>query len=146
MTQPNTYGNIPIAVVNASKPDGLALAKALLNELHAMLETLIDKGQGGIIDLRALPPLGVEGYQFLREKLSAGEVSAHIHSFGRCDIQETVYPGIWWVTHLNQGDETLTEQIEVCFIPELLKSHRDDVSVGQGKLRELLQELSTDKG
>ena len=143
MTKPNTFANIPIAIVNTPKLDGLALAKTLLNELHAMLETLIDKGHGGVIDLRALPPLGVEGYQFLREKLSAGEVSAHIHSFGRSDIQETVYPGIWWITHLNQDDETLTEHIEVCFFPELLKSQRDDVIAGQNKLSELLKELST---
>jgi hydrogenase-1 operon protein HyaF len=118
------------------------MAKVLLNELHAMLEALLENGQGNIVDLRAMPPLGVEGYQLLREKLGIGEVSAKIDSFGRSEIQETVYPGIWWITHFNQDDEVLTEFIEVCFFPEMLKSQRDDVVMGMEKLGQILKDLS----
>ncbi len=143
MTNPTAFANIPIQVVTPENTGGLAIAKSLLHEIHAMLQTLIDRGQSGVIDLRALPPIGIEGYQFLRDKLSAGEVSARIHGFGRSEIQESIYPGIWWITHFNQDDEIATELIEVCFVPEILKSQGDDVVMGWGKLGELLQEVST---
>ena len=110
-----------------------------------MLKTLLDTGQNGSLDLRALPALGEDGYQFLKEKLGQGEVSASIQSFGRSEIQETAYPGIWWVSHYNQDDDILTQLIEVNFLPELLKSPRDDVVFGQTRLDNLLNELAEKK-
>jgi len=142
MAHINTFADIPIHVDTPPPSGGLALAMTLLHELHTMLQTLFDTGQNGILDLRALPPLGEEGYQFLKEKLGRGEVSARIESFGRSEIQETAYSGIWWVTHYNQDDDVLTELIEVNFLPELLKSPRDDVKVGQVRLGKLLNELA----
>ncbi len=142
MSSQKTFANIPIRVINTANPDGLAIAKALLQQLHAMLETLVKKGQGNVIDLRALPPLGVEGYQFLKETLGPGEVTAQIHSFGRSEIQETAYPGIWRITHFNQDGDTLTELIEVCFFPKILMSQQDDIIAGQGRLNEVLKGLA----
>ena len=127
MAHLNTFANIPITVVPSPQADEFALAKTLLHEIHEMLKTLLETGVNGILDLRSLPTLGEEGYQFLKEKLGLGEISAVIHSFGRSEIKETTYPGIWWVTHYNQDDEILTEQIEVNYLPEILKSPRDDV-------------------
>jgi hydrogenase-1 operon protein HyaF len=142
MAHINTFANIPIHVDTPPQSGVLGMAKTLLHELHTMLQTLFDTGQNGILDLRALPPLGEEGYQFLKEKLGRGEVSARIESFGRSEIQETAYSGIWWVTHYNQDDDVLTELIEVNFLPELLKSPRDDVLFGQIRLGKLLSELA----
>ena len=133
----NTFANIPIAVIEPTHLKGLNLAMTLMHEIQFMLKTLLDSGQNGTLDLRALPSLGEEGYQFLKEKLGIGEVSAHIQSFGRSDVQETTFPGIWWVSHYNQDDDILTELIEVNYYPELLKSPRDDVVLGQAGLANL---------
>ena len=145
MAQVNTLANIPIHVVASTQSGGLTIAKTLLHEVQAMLKTLLDTGQNGTLDLRALPALGEDGYQFLKEKLGLGEVSARIQTFGRSEIQETAFPGIWWVAHYNQDDDILTELIEVNFLPELLKSPRDDMVFGQLRLDELLIELAEQK-
>jgi hydrogenase-1 operon protein HyaF len=145
MAHVNTFANIPINVVTTPQSGGLTLAKTLLHELQAKLKTLLDTGQNGTLDLRELPALGEDGYQFLKEKLGQGEVSASIQSFGRSEIQETAYPGIWWVSHYNQDDDILTELIEVNFLPELLKSPKDDVVFGQIGLDNLLLELAEQK-
>jgi hydrogenase-1 operon protein HyaF len=145
MAHLNTFANIPIKVVTSAQSDGLSIARTLLHEIEAMLKKLLNTGQNGTLDLRALPTLGEDGYQFLKEKLGLGEVSARIQSFGRSEIQETAYPGIWWVSHYNQDDDILTEIIEVNFLPELLKSPIDDVALGQVKLGQLLNELAENK-
>jgi hydrogenase-1 operon protein HyaF len=141
MAHVNTLASIPITVISNSQSGDLDMALALLHEIHAMLKTLLDTGQNGALDLRALPALGEDGYQLLKEKLGQGEVSARIQSFGRSEIQETAYPGIWWVAHYNQDDDILTEIIEVNFFPEILKSQKDDVLFGQTSLGKLLNEL-----
>jgi len=142
MAHLNTFANIPINIISTSETEGLTIAKALLHEVDCMLQTLLKTGQNGTLDLRALPALGEIGYQFLKEQLSLGEVTACIQSFGRSEIQETAYSGIWWVTHYNQDDDLLTELIEVNFLPEILKSPRDDVALSQIKLSNLLGELA----
>lgn len=138
----NTLANIPIKVVDSNPTDPLALAKALLHEIQTMLCVLADTGHHGVLDLRALPALGEEGYQFLKEKLGVGEVSARIQGFGRSEIQETAFAGIWWVCHYNQDDHVYTELIEVTFLPQILRSHRDDVLLSQLSLDSLLRKLA----
>lgn len=142
MERVNTFANIPILVVDSTPVDNLALAKTLLNEIHNMLSNLLDTGETGVLDLRALPSLGEEGYQFLKHQLGAGEVSAQIQSFGHSEIQETAYSGIWWVSHFNQDDDIYTEQIEISFFPEILKSHKDDVVLSRSTLGNLLKTLA----
>ena len=141
MAHIDTLANIPIKIISAQS-DNLALAKTLLYELQTLLSTLLDTGENGTLDLRALPAMGEEGYQFLKEKLGLGEVSARILSFGHSEIQETSFPGIWWVTHYNQEEDVLTELIEVSFVPEILKSPKDDVVSGAVRLGKLLGELT----
>ena len=145
MEHVNTFANIPINVISSPQTDGLILAKTLLHEVQAMLKTLLDTGQNGTLDLRALPTWGADGYQFLKEKLSLGEVSARIQSFGCSEIQETAYSGIWWVSHYNQDDDLLTELIEVTYLPEILKSPRDDMALSLVNLGKLLNELAVYK-
>ena len=145
MAHVNTFANIPITVVPSPEADSLALAKTLLHELQAMLATLLATGQGGSLDLRALPALGEEGYRLLKDSLGIGEVNACIQSFGRSQIQETAYPGIWWVSHYNQDDEVLTEVLEVSFLPELLRSPKDDVASGLARFGQLVAGLAAKK-
>jgi hydrogenase-1 operon protein HyaF len=141
MAHLKTLANIPIRVVSSNQNNGLEIAKTLLHEVHAMLKTLIDTGEIGMLDLRALPSLGEDGYQFLKDQLGVGEVTARIQSFGRSEIQETAFSGIWWVAHYNQDDDILTELIEVNFLPEILKSTKDDLMISELGLSKQLNEL-----
>lgn len=142
MEQLNTFANIPIKVIDTHPVDPLALAKTLLCEIIAKLGHLIESGQGDVIDLRALPSLGEEGYQFLKEQLGRGEVTAQIQGFGRSVIHETSFTGIWWISHYNQDDDIYTEQIEVSFLPDILKSHKEDAVLSQKQLSGLLKALA----
>lgn len=141
MAELNKLADIPIKVLVTHQQDSKTIATNLLHEMASMLNTLLTTGQSGTLDLRALPALGEEGYQFLQDKLGLGEVRAEINNFGRSEIRESAFPGIWWITHYNQNDEVYTELIEVCFVPELLKSPRDDVALGEFRLSELLHAL-----
>jgi len=142
MERLNTFANIPIKVVETRPVDHLALAKTLLTEILSMMSHLLDTGEGGVLDLRALPTLGQAGYQFLKDQLGIGEVKAQIQSFGRSEIQETAIAGIWWVSHFNQDDDIYTELIEVNFIPEILKTPRDDIVLSQTTLANLVKALA----
>ena len=136
----STFKNIPIQVDLPSPLDDTAIARSVLHHVQVLLEEFVRSGESGAIDLRQVPLMGPDGYQFLKQSLSAGEVSATIKSAaGRAEIQETVYPGVWWVTHRNQKDEIVTEVIEVTDMPEILKSQREDARHG---LRRLIQRLS----
>lgn len=138
MGQLNTLANIPIKVIGMSDPDGLNLARTLMHELLGMLSKLLETGENGVLDLRALPTLGEEAYSFLKEQLGTGEVSARIKTFGRSEIQETAFPGIWWVAHYNEEGEILTELLEVDFLPALLRSQREDMLAAKKRLEKLL--------
>lgn len=141
MERLNTFANIPIRVIDSQPSTGAILAKTLLSEIHSMLLNLLETGKTSRLDLRALPSLGSEGYEFLKYQLGLGEIKASIESFGRSDVYETAYSGIWFIDHFNQDDELYTEQIEVSFLPEILKSHFDDVRLSATKLGHCLEEL-----
>jgi hypothetical protein len=68
MAHVNTFANIPIAVIKPTHSKGLNLAITLMHEIQSMLNTLLDSGQNGAVDLRARPSLG-EGREslFLRK-------------------------------------------------------------------------------
>lgn len=142
MERVNTFANIPIQVIDSQPADGSVLAKTILSEIHSMLLNLIETGKTSCLDLRALPSLGTDGYEFLKNQLGKGEIKATIESFGRSDLYETAYSGIWFIDHFNQDDELYTEQIEVSFLPELLKSHLDDVRLSATRLSQYLEELT----
>jgi hydrogenase-1 operon protein HyaF len=134
------FKRIPIQAEQEA-PAGIAIAKALLHEIGALLERLVATGEGGTIDLRGLPPLGAEGYGFLKAWLAEGEVAANIHSLGHSEVLETAYPGVWWITHRNEKDAIVTELIEVAEVPALLKSQRDDIQAGLARLNGRLPSL-----
>lgn len=69
MERLNPFANIPIKVIETRSVDHLKLAKTLLTEILSMLSHLLDTGEAGVLDLRALPTLGQEGYQFLKDQL-----------------------------------------------------------------------------
>lgn len=130
----NTFKNIPIRVELPSPLDDTAIARSVLNDIRILVATFVSSGQTGAIDLRHALPMGPRGYQFLKQTLSAGEVTATINGTARTEIRETAYPGVWWVTHRNRNDEIVTELIEVAAIPEILKSQPEDIRYGLQQL------------
>lgn len=135
----STFKNIPIKVERPPAPDDTEIARTVLDEVRVLLEEFIGSGQSSAVDLRQIPQMGPEAYQFLKDSLSAGEVSATIKSAGRTEIHETAYPGVWWVTHRNQKNDIVTEVIEVTEIPDILKSQPEDIRHG---LRRLTQRMA----
>jgi HupH hydrogenase expression protein, C-terminal conserved region len=133
--------DIPITVIAApgdppeSGPSGNATA--ILHEIADLLGRLVSDGSSGMIDLHAMPLTSGDRSQ-LEEVLAAGEVKVTIDAAGPTEICETVYPGVWWVRHRNEGGESVAELIEVTTCPEILASHTDDVRKGWAALRRRL--------
>lgn len=109
------------------RPLETANARALLSELEAALQALLNSGREHSVDLRSLPLLPGE-LDYLRETLGRGEVRAELDALGRSEIRETALRGVWWVTHWNTLDEVMAEFLEVSFCPDILRAQRDDVS------------------
>lgn len=112
-------------------------AKALLHEILRMLDALVKEGQGGTVDLRSVP-LTRGDLDYLRDALGTGAVDARIDALGESHVVETIFPGIWWVTHRNEAGEIVAESIEVCTIPVILVSPIDDMVDAVDRLRKTL--------
>jgi len=114
-------------------------AKALLREMHRLLQSLASGGKGGSIDLRALP-LTAADLDELRNTLGGGEVEARIDALGESRVRETSFPGIWWVTHCNAAGEIAAELIEICTVPPILCAPGEDIVDAAIKLERALRE------
>jgi hydrogenase-1 operon protein HyaF len=106
----------------------------LLHEIRHALATLLDDGGRTVIDLRSIP-LAPGEEQKLLDKLGQGEVHAQLSALGSSNFVETRYPGVWIVEHFNNNDEVIGKFIEVCDIPDLLRSQPDDIRDGLEQLR-----------
>jgi len=113
--------------------------RALLTEIAARLEKLASDGATGSIDLNSLPFAPGE-YEQLRQTLGQGEVSARIEAIGPSEINETRYPGVWWVTHYNVEGDIVADTIEITWLPEIIKSQPEDVRAGLELLRAQLND------
>jgi hydrogenase-1 operon protein HyaF len=108
--------------------------KPLLHEIRHALDALLDSGARSVIDLRSMPLAPGEEQQLL-EELGRGEVNARLHALGPSEIIETRYPGVWLVMHYNNADEVIGKFIEVCDVPELLRSQQEDIREGLERLQ-----------
>ena len=113
--------------------------KPILHEIRHALQALIDSGVCSIIDLRSIP-LAPGEEETIINALGHGEVHARLDALGRSDIYETVYSGVWLVTHYNENEAVVGRFIEITELPAILKSQREDMS---DALKELTQELET---
>ncbi len=135
--------SIPVVVA----PTGLRAgelsgnAPALLREIAEMTRRLLDQQEASAIDLQAMP-LTPADLVWLREQLGEGEVAITLDADGESSLNETACPGIWWVTHRNPMGAVVSEFIEVAFVPEVVKAHRDDVEIGLEHLELLISDLS----
>ena len=113
--------------------------KPILHEIRHALFELLDSGNTSIIDLRSIP-LAPGEEQTIINALGQGEVHARLDALGRSDIVETMYSGVWLVTHYNENEAVVGRFVEITELPVILKSQREDMS---DALKELTQELET---
>jgi hydrogenase-1 operon protein HyaF len=106
----------------------------LLHEIRHALAKLLEDGEHTVIDLRSLP-LAPGEEQKLLDELGHGELHANLHALGPTEIVETRYSGVWVVMHYNNDNEVIGKFIEVCDIPDLLRSQPEDISHGLEQLQ-----------
>lgn len=136
--------DIGIVVEGAATTAGDTLtgnAQPLLREIRDLLQHLVDSGETGAIDLRAMP-LSDADLLWLAGQLGEGEVRVILDSGGRSSITETQAPGVWWVTHRNEQDKVVSEFIEIAWVPELVAAQREDARLGLVYLDSLIFDLS----
>lgn len=120
------------APMSAAEPS--AMAAAVLKELEALLEQLLQTGEGGSIDLRSLP-LSPADRGVLESTLGRGELEIVLEAGGQSRLTETGLPGVWWVRHQDEAGATAAEFIEVAWVPEIVPAHPDDVRDGLERLK-----------
>lgn len=112
-----------------------SFAESLIREIEHLLGVLADTGEGGAIDLRSLP-MTDEDRAGLEVFLGQGEVDARLTTAGGSEVRETKYPGVWWICHRGADGRISSEIIEITLIPEILKTHMDDLPGGLKRLKE----------
>ncbi|HEX9852517.1 MAG TPA: hydrogenase expression/formation C-terminal domain-containing protein, partial [Woeseiaceae bacterium] len=78
----------------------------LLHEIRHALRRVAEGGQGTTIDLGSLPMAPGEDKR-IEEMLGQGEVRAELNALGPTLVQETRYPGVWFITHRNTEQEVI---------------------------------------
>lgn len=130
-----TMNSIELPVEVAEPRTGMA--QAVLSELIEYLQLLADKGQQHVIDLTSLPMNNTDKRE-LEKILGQGEVSVTLSTIGDSQIIETGYSGIWWIKHYTAEQQLISELIEVCPIPEIIKSHSDDIRQSADSIKNLI--------
>jgi len=119
------------------------MAWSVLAEVGRLLQRLAADGEPGFIDLRSLPLTDADREQ-LESLLGRGEVHADLDLAGRSEVWETAYAGAWWIRHRGAGDRIASEEIAVCTVPEILKTHTADIQAGARRLLRDLQQSRPD--
>ncbi len=109
-------------------------AAALLAEIAQLLAIFVRDGEAASIDLRSLP-VSVGELERLRVALGQGAIAAEVEAGGVTRVRETLYPGVWWVTHFDEQNEPIADLIEICSAPEILLTPIDDASEGLRRLQ-----------
>lgn len=133
-----SLSDIPVTVEPLQRPTGMA--HALLREIADHLAVLDSTGAAGAIDLSSLPMNNAD-IEELKALLGRGEVEVGVDTVGRSEFYETTYTGVWWASHYGDDGSKLTERIEITAVPEMIKSHPDDIRNAHQRLRDA---LSTD--
>ena len=131
--------SIPVEF-GGSKATNRSIATEVLKEILASLNDLVQSGTTAVIDLRGRSRMSAATYNYLKEALSAGEVTAVIDADLKVEITETQYPAVWWMTHRNDQGAIMTELIEITEMPDILRPHRAEIRDGLRRLEHALQE------
>jgi len=131
----NTHGVLDAIPVKVELSSGNLTP--LMHEIRHALALLLQGGVSTTIDLKRIPLAPGEEDRIV-QMLGAGEIHAELQACGRSDFTETAYPGVWLVTHFDVDGEQTARFIEITRVPEMLRSHDDDVSSGLKRLQEFL--------
>lgn len=112
-----------------------SFTNSLITEISTLLSRLAETGEAGAVDLHSLP-LSQNDRAELEAFLGQGEVNAKLSIAGTSEVRETKYPGVWWICHRGADDRITNEVIEITLVPEILKTHRDDLPIGLQRLGE----------
>lgn len=121
----------------ANLPTGNALP--ILSEIRDALRRLIEGDEGSVIDLGAIPFTGGDE-KVLQEVLGTGEVKAVLNAMGESHVEETAIPGVWRIDHYDPHGAPLSRFIEVTRVPDILRTHREDLLRGRDMLAERLND------
>lgn len=119
-------------------------ALPVLHEIKHALQALLERGEETVIDLGAIPFAPGDERQ-LGAALGEGEVRALITVLGESRVCETQIPGVWRVDHFDDKGEYQSRFIEVTFMPEILKTQREDAEAGLDLLGERLGALEANR-
>ena len=145
--------SISVAVENTGRPSGAVSEPSpcgvptgnllpLLYEIRHALARWLEDEHPHIIDLRTIPMSPDEETRLL-DILGSGEISASLSTLGSSDIAETGINGVWLVTHHNDDGVQVGRFIEICRIPEILKSQTEDARMALQRLDDLLANAET---
>jgi hydrogenase-1 operon protein HyaF len=114
----------------------------LLHEIRHALSRWLERGEAHVMDLRSIP-LAPGEEDSLLEQLGVGEVNARLSVMGPSDVIETRYPGVWLITHYNESENITGRFLEVCEVPDILKSQAEDSRAGLERLEKDLSNAET---
>lgn len=114
--------------------------RPVLVELEQAVCRLVETGEDGVIDLGAMP-FSEQDESDLRELLGSGEVRAELTAFGPTHVEETRFPGVWLVEHLDADERRLTLHLHITRFPEILAAPAEDVVDGLDALKALNREF-----
>ncbi|MBT6095819.1 MAG: hydrogenase expression/formation protein [Rhodospirillaceae bacterium] len=113
-------------------------ALPLLHEIKHALVALLESGEETTIDLGAIP-FAPGDERILNDALGVGEVQATLSVMGESHVRETAIPGVWRIDHLDDSGEMQSRFIEITFMPNILKTQREDAERGIETLNEKLK-------
>lgn len=123
--------------LQASAPCGpghsTGMAASLMSEIARHLASLSLNGTEHAIDLHSLPLTDADR-EDLEQALGRGEVQVELDIAGRSEIWETRYAGAWWIRHRGAEGRISSEEIAICRVPEILKSHTADIAESARRL------------
>lgn len=131
----------PEALKNSSQEE---YGYVLLHKVAELLQQLLTRDEPGHIDLRAMP-MSHQDMALLAETLGEGEVFAEVFDFGLTRVRQTGIPGVWWVVHLDDEEQILSEFIEVNYCPEVLITPTEDIHEGRAALQARLFEVEMER-
>lgn len=119
-------------------------AAPVLHEIKHALAQLLASGVANVIDLGAIP-FAPGDERILDDVLGVGEINATLTAMGESQVRETKIPGVWRVDHFNETGDIQSRFIEITFMPDILKTQREDAERGLEALTERLGALDANR-
>lgn len=123
---------------------GTGNADPILREVRFALGKLIETGETTVIDLGAIP-FAAGDERILDRILGEGEVRATLTSMGESRIAETQIAGVWRVDHFDAEGEVQSRFIEITYMPEILRTQKEDAAFALEQLDEKLAERAEER-